>query len=77
MERIHLRAYPKRVDHLLDNLTYRPITKDLPTIRKIPNELWDGIKILLPPEKPNKTIGRPVIPFRRAQRFSANSGCFL
>jgi len=43
---------------------YRPI-KHLPSIRKIPDELWDEIKLLLPPEKSNKTIGRPVIPFRK------------
>ena len=40
-------------------------TKHLPAIRKIPDELWDEIKLLLPPEKSNKTIGRPVIPFRK------------
>ena len=45
-------------------LPYRPI-KHLPSIRKIPDELWDEIKLLLPPEKSNKTIGRPVIPFRK------------
>jgi transposase len=43
----------------------RPITKHLPSIRNIPNDLWDEIKLLLPPEKSNKTIGRPVIPFRK------------
>jgi transposase len=43
---------------------YRRI-KYLPTIRKIPDELWDEIKLLLPPEKSNKTIGRPVIPLRK------------
>jgi len=43
---------------------YRPI-KYLPTIRKIPDELWDEIKLLLPPEKPNDTIGRPAISFRK------------
>jgi transposase len=26
---------------------------------------WDEIKLLLPPEKSNNTIGRPVIPFRK------------
>jgi len=43
---------------------YRPI-KHLPSIRKIPDDLWDEIKIILPPEKANKTIGRPVISFRK------------
>ena len=41
-------------------------TKHLPAIRKIPDELWDEIKLLLPPEKANnKTIRRPAIPFRK------------
>jgi hypothetical protein len=44
---------------------YRQINKDLPAIRKIPDDLWDEIKLLLPPEKSDKTIGRPVIPFRK------------
>jgi hypothetical protein len=43
---------------------YRQINKHLPTIRKIPDDLWDEIKQLLP-EKKDKTIGRPVIPFRK------------
>ena len=28
---------------------YRQINKHLPTIRKIPDDLWDEIKLLLPP----------------------------
>jgi hypothetical protein len=44
---------------------HRQIDKDLPAIRKIPDDLWDEIKLLLPPEKSDKTIGRPVIPFRK------------
>jgi hypothetical protein len=31
--------------------------KHLPAIRKIPDDLWDEIKLLLPPEKANNTIG--------------------
>jgi transposase len=27
--------------------------------------LWDEIRLILPAEKPNKTIGRPVVPFRK------------
>ena len=47
-------------------MPYRPIKKHLPTIRIIPDELWDEIKLLLPPaEKSNKTIGRPALPFRK------------
>jgi transposase len=39
--------------------------KNLPTIRKMPDDLWDEIKIILPPEKPDKTVGRPVVSFRK------------
>jgi putative transposase len=39
--------------------------KYLPTIRKIPDELWNEIKLLLPPEKPNDTTGRSIISFRK------------
>jgi hypothetical protein len=43
---------------------YRRV-KHLPPIRIIPYELWDEIKLLLPPERANKTIGRPAIHFRK------------
>lgn len=39
--------------------------KHLQTIRRIPDELWDEIKIMLPTEKPNNTTGRPIVPFRK------------
>ena len=39
--------------------------KHLSPIRKIPDDLWDEIKLILPSEKPDKTIGRPVVPFRK------------
>ena len=60
-------SLPKIYKHIARKLpsidvAYRPI-KHLPTIRKIPGELWNEIKLLLPSEKPNDTIGRPVIPF--------------
>jgi hypothetical protein len=41
----------------------------LPTIRKIPDDLWDEIKVLLLPEKSDKTIERPVIPFRKVVKL--------
>ena len=28
-------------------------------------DLWDEIKLILPPEKLDKTVGRPVVPFRK------------
>jgi transposase len=39
--------------------------KLLPTIRKMYDDLWDEIKIILPAEKPDKTIERPIVPFRK------------
>ena len=39
--------------------------KHLQTIRRIPDELWDEIKVMLPTEKPNNTTGRPIVPFRK------------
>ena len=43
-------------------MTYRK-KKHLPTIRKIPDDLWDEIKLILPSEKLDKTVGRPIVPF--------------
>jgi transposase len=40
-------------------------TRNISTIKKIPDELWEEIKVILPPEKSNKTIGRPVVSFRK------------
>ena len=40
-------------------------SKNVPTITKISDELWDNISDLLPYEKPRYTIGRPIIPFRK------------
>ena len=45
-------------------MTYRK-KKHLPTIRNIPDDLWDEIKLILPSEKLDKTVGRPVVPFRK------------
>jgi transposase len=45
-------------------VTYRK-KKHLPTIRKIPDDLWEEIKLILPSEKLDKTVGRPVVPFRK------------
>ena len=39
--------------------------KDNCTILRIPDELWEKIRIILPKEKPSKTIGRPIVPFRK------------
>src|SRR5215210_2499800 len=36
-----------------------------PTIWRIPDDLWEECRPLLPPEKPLGTPGRPIVPFRR------------
>ncbi len=35
------------------------------TIIKVSDELWDEIRIILPKEKPSKTVGRPIVPHRK------------
>lgn len=42
----------------------KPQKKQLPTIWKIPDEMWDRFQPLLPPEKELGTLGRPIVPFR-------------
>jgi hypothetical protein len=54
-------------------VTYRK-KKHLPTLRKIPNDLWDEINLMLPSEKLDKTVGRPVVPFNKRIRW--HSLCF-
>ncbi len=36
-----------------------------PPIKRIPDELWDEIKKVLPKEKPSKTVCRPIVPYRK------------
>ena len=43
----------------------RQKSKNLSTIIKISNELWDKISELLPDKKPKNMVGRPIIPFRK------------
>ena len=40
-------------------------SKNVSTITKISDELWDKISELLPDEKPKNTVGRPIVPFRK------------
>ena len=56
--------------------------KNVSVITKISYELWDIISITLPKEKPNNTIGRPAISFRKVLdgivyvlRPAVNEGC--
>ena len=43
----------------------KELDKNNHTILKVPDKLWDEIKLLLPKEKSSDTVGRPVIPFRK------------
>lgn len=50
----------------------------LPTIWKIPNEMWSRIRPLFPPEKEPGTPGRPPVPFRQVIDgilFVLRTGC--
>jgi putative transposase len=35
------------------------------TIIRIPDDLWNEIKNILPDEKSDNTIGRPIVPYRK------------
>jgi transposase len=39
--------------------------KYLTTIKRIPDQLWNEIRLVLPLEKSNNTIGRPAVSFRK------------
>ena len=41
------------------------VIKKNPAILKVPDKLWDEIENILPKEKPFKTVGRPIVPYRR------------
>ena len=49
---------------LLISVAYDRV-KYLPTVKRVSDELWDEIRLILPSEKPNNTIGRPVVSFRK------------
>jgi len=36
-----------------------------PTILRVPDKLWDEIKSIFPKEKPLKTVGRPIVKYRK------------
>jgi putative transposase len=36
----------------------------LATIWRVPNEMWEMARTILPPEKPAGTVGRPIVPYR-------------
>lgn len=39
--------------------------KHLPTVRHIPDEVWDEVRCILPPEKSSNTKGRPPVQYRK------------
>jgi transposase len=43
----------------------RSINDFRPPIKKIPDELWNEIKKVQPEEKSSKTVGRPIVPYRK------------
>jgi transposase len=46
----------------------QPLTKSkkyVRTIIRIPDDLWNEITNILPHEKPENTIGRPIVPYRK------------
>jgi transposase len=48
------------------------------TITKIPDELWDEIVTVLPREKPENAVGRPIVPFRKVMdgvMYVLRTGC--
>ena len=48
------------------------------TIIRIPDDLWYEIKNILPVEKPDNTIGRPIVPYRKVLdriMFILRTGC--
>lgn len=56
----------------------RQKSKNVSTITKISDELWNMICNLLPDEKPNNTIGRPAVPFRKIMNgilYILRTGC--
>lgn len=53
-------------------------SKNKPTITNISDKLWNILSSTLPTEKPNKTIGRPVIPYRKVMDgilYVLRTGC--
>ncbi|HEX5186180.1 MAG TPA: transposase [Nitrososphaeraceae archaeon] len=52
--------------------------KCVKTIICMPDELWNEIKNILPDEKPDNTIGRPVVLYRKVLdgiMFVLRTGC--
>ncbi len=53
-------------------------SQQIRTIIRIPDDLWNKIKNILSEEKPEKTIGRPIVPYRKVFdgiMFVLRTGC--
>ena len=53
-------------------------SKHLPTLWRLPDEIWAELRPLLPPEKPAATPGRPAVPFRKVLNgilYVLRTGC--
>lgn len=52
--------------------------KSMPTIWYIPDDLWEEFRNVLPPEKPARTVGRPIVPYRKVLNgilYVLRTGC--
>ena len=69
----------RNIAHLfLSYLLMLKSKKNLRTITNIPDDLWNEIKNILPAEKPEDTIGRPIVPYRKVFDgivFVLRTGC--
>lgn len=57
---------------------YQYKKKHLPPIKRIPDDIWNEIKKILPKEKPRNTKGRPAVPLRMVLDgilFVLRTGC--
>jgi hypothetical protein len=68
----YLEPIPK-IDRIIANCYLYPHvtpthekSKNKFSITKIPDKLWDEVISVLPAEKPDNTIGRPIVPYRKA-----------
>jgi transposase len=57
-------SYDLARHHCKKNNKNKKKKKQLPTIRRIPDLVWNEVKEILPKEKPPKTVGRPSVPYR-------------
>jgi transposase len=62
----------------LSSLFILQLNKSIRTITRIPDDLWNEIKNILPEEKLENTIGCPIVPYRKVLDgivFVLRTGC--